>query len=375
MSSPKPYRILLAAIAVVATASCVVGAPVAPPAATPAASPAPAAAVPSPGAGAATTAAARPPAKKGAPALPKEAEDADDTTDGPDTWDDLEWEEEVLDFDWEEEADEDALGYDVSNVDYFGDADEDGDGDLDSHALADVNIDGLGVHQIELDDDDEPLMSDEPDVSRYTDKTTGETLTFVADQEFNSFTIALDDEAELAVEFNPDGTILVDGEEAADADEAAEAIVATEVGANASLHALAFVHGALQRRDADASRGNPSCVIAEGTSREIGGYRLWQDEDAEDEAEDGDGVDEVDEDDEARGTDEGEGAPDDDQAEGEDEGDDEGEDAAAEGDEDGEGDEDQDEEALDPEAADALVAGNELAIDLVARVIALRRRG
>jgi hypothetical protein len=239
-----------------------------PTAATPAAS-----ATATPGAVATTaptavpTAQVTPAVTLGAPAIPTDETDADDLEDGVDDWDDFDWEEESADYDWAESDDEVALDLAVRDIDYFGGSDEDNDGDTDYHALAYVSVGDDGEHQIELDEDDKPLSSDEPDVLRLTDKASGDAATFAADQEFNGFTIQNDGE-ELAIEFSEDDTILVEGKEYDGIDAAAQAIVAHPVGQSISLHSLAFLQGLLLRRPAEESRGAPACNPPAGASLE-----------------------------------------------------------------------------------------------------------
>lgn len=195
----------------------------------------------------------------------------------------------VRNLDWKEDATDTRLGTAIAKVDYEGGLDEDNDGDYDHRARSEVTVGGQ-THTVAFIENDKPLMSDEDDVTLIQDETTGEKLTFASDQEFNSFSVRRGAE-KLTVEFDADGRVLVNGQAAASLEEAATLLASSSVGADCSLHSLTFLQGVLERREAEATRGNPSCMTAEGTSRDIGGYRLLQ---ADDEA---DGEEDLDEED------------------------------------------------------------------------------
>lgn len=198
----------------------------------------------------------------------------------------------VRNLDWKEDATDTRLGTAIAQVDYEGGLDEDNDGDYDHRARSEVTVGGQ-THTVAFIENDKPLMSDEDDVTLIQDETTGEKLTFASDQEFNSFSVRRGAE-KLTVEFDADGRVLVNGQAAASLEEAATLLASSSVGADCSLHSLTFLQGVLERREAEATRGNPSCMIAGSTSRDLDGdgkpdtdqsasYRLQQaDEDTED---------------------------------------------------------------------------------------------
>jgi hypothetical protein len=194
----------------------------------------------------------------------------------------------VRNLDWKEDATDTRLGTAIAKVDYEGGLDEDNDGDYDHRARSEVTVGGQ-THTIAFIENDKPLMSDEDDVTLIQDETSGEKLTFASDQEFNSFSVRRGAE-KLTVEFDADGRVLVNGQVAASLEEAASLLASSSVGADCSLHSLTFLQGVLERREAEATRGNPSCMTAEGTSRNIQ-YRLLQadaEEDLEEEGSDDD---------------------------------------------------------------------------------------
>jgi hypothetical protein len=202
----------------------------------------------------------------------------------------------VRNLDWKEDATDTRLGTAIAKVDYEGGLDEDNDGDFDHRARSEVTVGGQ-THTIAFIENDKPLMSDEDDVTLIQDETTGEKLTFASDQEFNSFSVRQGAE-KLTVEFDADGRVLVNGQAATSLQEAASLIAASSVGADCSLHSLTFLQGVLERREAEATRGNPSCMVAEGTSRNIqslsasyagagpASYRIHQADDGADDGED-----------------------------------------------------------------------------------------
>jgi hypothetical protein len=200
----------------------------------------------------------------------------------------------VRNLDWKEDATDTRLGTAIAKVDYEGGLDEDNDGDFDHRARSEVTVGGQ-THTIAFIENDKPLMSDEDDVTLIQDETTGEKLTFASDQEFNSFSVRQGAE-KLTVEFDADDRVLVNGQAAASLQEAASLIAASSVGADCSLHSLTFLQGVLERREAEATRGNPSCTTLQGNARDNGQtYRLLQ---TDDEADDEGDLDAEDSDDE-----------------------------------------------------------------------------
>lgn len=179
---------------------------------------------------------------------------------------------EATDLDWEEEPDDEGkLEMQVSDVDAWGGTDVGGDGDVDYDATADVAVKGE-AHPVSFHEDDQPLMSDEPDVLTLTDTATGDVETVTADQEFNSFTVRQGADT-LSLEVDPTGAVVVDGTPTASLDEAAAQIAASPVLKDASPQNIAFLYGVLQRHTVEASRGEPACGM--GSSQNDRNYRLF----------------------------------------------------------------------------------------------------
>jgi hypothetical protein len=156
-------------------------------------------------------------------------------------------------IDWQS-PDETELGFDVRDVDLEGGLDEDSDGDNDYHMSADVAFGSEAAHQIEFHEDDRPIMSEEPDVVTLTDKASGQSQRFSASQDFDTFAVGEGDGA-LTVTLNPDNTFTVDGQTLTTPEAVAAHVKDHPTLKNVSIESVAFLHGFLERRVSEPTRG------------------------------------------------------------------------------------------------------------------------
>jgi hypothetical protein len=134
------------------------------------------------------------------------------------------------------------------------------DDDEEWYAEAKVTIRNGGTHDILVEEDNNPVMSDDNDSDRVTDQTTGNVRIFESDQEFENFVVRDESNNSITVGLNPDDTWVVGGQTAQDVDEAAALLVQSPVIRDASLHGLAFIEVMMRyRADEVSSRAMCGC--------------------------------------------------------------------------------------------------------------------
>lgn len=129
----------------------------------------------------------------------------------------------------------------ISEYEFSGDFDDDKDGAEDEKGNGFVDIQGLGKHQVELDQDNFPIMDSRKDKLTVTDKSTGNKRIFTADQDLFNYTIS-DGSNSLQIKTNPDGSWTVNDEEAATPEAVVKLALKSPVLADASVHGLASMY-------------------------------------------------------------------------------------------------------------------------------------
>jgi len=126
--------------------------------------------------------------------------------------------------------------------------DTNGDGATNERAESNLTIAGLGDHNVLLEQDNFPVMSNQSDQLTVKDQTSGNTRVYSADQDLFRFSVK-DGEAGIDIETLPDGSWLINGEAAANAEVAAQLAMKSPVIADASLHGLMLIYQVLKQAD------------------------------------------------------------------------------------------------------------------------------
>jgi hypothetical protein len=136
---------------------------------------------------------------------------------------------------------DDNLKVKLSDYSFSVGADEKHDGSEAEHAQGDIEITGLGKHQIKIDEDNYPVMSNQEDVETITDETTGNIRIYTADQDLQRYSIS-DGKTKLIIEINPDGTWSVDGNPAKTVEDVAKLAMQSPLFSEASPHGIALMY-------------------------------------------------------------------------------------------------------------------------------------
>lgn len=136
----------------------------------------------------------------------------------------------------------------VTDVNFEFGSDSDGDGAAHEEVDAQIDLTGLGKHQVKIDQKNFPTMSSKPDKVTITDQTTGNTRIFLADQDLYNYTVS-DGTQELKIQTLPDGSWTINGEAAATPQQAAQLAIKSPLLADASIHGLSSLYQMLDKLD------------------------------------------------------------------------------------------------------------------------------
>jgi major membrane immunogen (membrane-anchored lipoprotein) len=118
-------------------------------------------------------------------------------------------------------------------------------------------------HSVFIEEDNNPVMSEDNDSDKVTDQTTGNVRIYEADQEFENF-IVRDGDNMIVFSINPDDSWVVGGQPAADVDAAAALLIQSPIIKDASLHGLAAIEVLLRYRADEVSSRALCCVGGDG---------------------------------------------------------------------------------------------------------------